>query len=68
MTGKIKKKIDRVSPGFGRVDRAIPMRVLASTLTGSVPESTRKAGPGLKTLFLWIKLFSSPFRFKLIKP
>ena len=59
MTGKIKEKIDRVSPGSGRVDRVpgqpglaepIPKRVLASTRTGPMLESTRRAGLGFKTL------------------
>ena len=58
MTVKI-KKIDRVSPGFDRVDRVpgrpgfpgpIPERVFASTRTGPRPGSTRRAGPGFKTL------------------
>jgi hypothetical protein len=58
MTVKI-KKIDRVSPGFGRVDPVpgrpgfpgpILERVFASTRTGPRPGSTRRAGPSFKTL------------------
>jgi hypothetical protein len=57
-----KKKIDRVSPGFDRVDRVpgrpgftgpISKRVFASTRIGLRPGSagsTRRAGPGFKTL------------------
>jgi len=67
MTGN-KKKIDRVSPGFDRVDRVpgrpgfagpTPKQVLPPP--GPVPGpgrpgpgSTRWAGPGFKTLFQMI--------------
>jgi hypothetical protein len=53
------KKIDRVSPGFDRVDRvpgrpgfagSIPERVFASTWTSPRPGSTRRANSGFKTL------------------
>jgi hypothetical protein len=54
MTVKI-KKINRVSPGFDRVDLVpgrpgFPGRVFASTRNGPRPGSTRQAGPGFKTL------------------
>jgi len=60
--GSGREKSDRVSPGFDRVDPAgrpgfpgpIPKRVLASTRTGPRPGSagsTRRAGPGFKTLY-----------------
>jgi hypothetical protein len=64
MTGN-KKKIDRVSPGFDRVDRVpgrpgfagpIPERVFASTRTSPRPGSTRRASSGFKTLvFSYLK-------------
>ena len=58
MTGN-KKKIDRVSPGFDRVDQVSPGQFPSGFLPppGPVPGlgrpgpgSTRRAGPGLKTL------------------
>ena len=62
MTVKIKKKIGRVSPGFDRVDRVdrvFPGQFPSGFLPppGPVPGpgrpgpgSTRRAGPGFKTL------------------
>jgi len=57
--GSGRKKIDRVSPGFDRVDRVSPSQFPSGFLPppGPVPGpgrpgpgSTRRAGPGFKTL------------------
>ena len=75
MTGKVKKKVAgshpgltgwtgslRVPPGWPGFSGPIPKRVLASTRTGPMPGSagsTRRAGPGFKTMVFKVGLHGS---------
>jgi hypothetical protein len=57
MTAKIKKKIDRVSPGFGRVDQVSPGQFPSGFLPqpGPVLDPGRPAGP-VRVLKHWLEL------------